>query len=174
MNHSYWEKYQQPQICRWHHPNGRKWRWTKEPLDEVKEESVKAGLKLNIEKTKILSSRSHHVMANSWGNNGHSDRFYFLGLQNHYGWWLQPRNSEQRYDKPRQHIQKQRYNFPNKGPSSWIYDFSISHVWKWELDHKESWVPKNWSFWTVVLEKTLESSLDSKEIKLVNPKGNQI
>jgi len=62
----------------------------------------------------------------------------------------------------------------NKGPSSWIHDFSISHVWMWELDHKEVWVPKNWFFWTVVLEKTLESSLDSKEIKLVSPKGNQI
>ena len=65
-------------------------------------------------------------------------------------------------------------SFANKGPSSWIYDFSISHVWMWELDHKEAWVPRNWCFWTVVLEKTLESSLDSKEIKLVNRKGNQI
>ena len=51
--------------------------------------------------------------------------------------------------------------------------FSSSHVWMWELDYKESWVPKNWCFWTVVLEKALESPLDSKEIKVVNPKGNQ-
>ena len=61
----------------------------------------------------------------------------------------------------------------DKGPSSQSYSFSSSHVWIWELDHKESWVPKNWCFWSVVLEKTLESPLDSKEIKLVNPKGNQ-
>ena len=173
-NQDCWGNYQQPQICRWHHPNGRKWKWTKEPLVEVKEESIKAGLKLNIKKTKILASRSHHFMANSWGNTGNSERFYFPGLQNYCGWWLQPWNSEQSYDKLRQHIQKQRYNFANKGPSNWIYDFSISHVWMWELNHKEGWVPKNWCFWTVVLEKTLESSLDSKEIKLVNRKGNQI
>ena len=61
----------------------------------------------------------------------------------------------------------------NKGPSSQSYGFSSSHVWTWELDHKEGWVQKNWCFWTVVLEKTLESSLDSKEIQPVNPKGNQ-
>ena len=53
------------------------------------------------------------------------------------------------------------------------YGFSSSHVWMWELDYKESWAPKNWCFWTVVLEKTLESLLDCKEIKSVNPKGNQ-
>ena len=61
----------------------------------------------------------------------------------------------------------------NKGPSSQSYGFSISHVWMWELDYKESWALKNWCFWTVVLEKTLESPLDSKEIQLVHPKGNQ-
>ena len=60
-----------------------------------------------------------------------------------------------------------------KGLSSQSYGFSSSHVWMWELDHKESWVPKNWCFWTVVLEKTLESPLGCKEIKPVNPKGNQ-
>ena len=78
------------------------------------------------------------------------------------------------YDKPRQHIKKQRHNFTNKGPSSQRYGFFFSsHVWMWELGHKESWVLKNWCFWTVVLEKTLESPLDSKEIKPVNPKGNE-
>ena len=60
-----------------------------------------------------------------------------------------------------------------KGPSSQGYGFSSGHVWMWELDYEESWSPKNWCFWTVVLEKTLESPLDSKEIKSVNPKGNQ-
>ena len=77
------------------------------------------------------------------------------------------------YDQPRQHIQKQRHYFANKGPSSQGYGFSSSHVWMWELDSKESWVPKNWFFWTVVLEKTLESPLDCKEIQPVHSKGNQ-
>ena len=77
------------------------------------------------------------------------------------------------YDQPRQHIKKQRHYFANKVLSSQSYGFSSSHVWMWELGHKESWAPKNWCFWTVVLEKTLESPLDCKEIKLVNPKGNQ-
>ena len=77
------------------------------------------------------------------------------------------------YDKPRQHIKKKRHYFANKSPSSQSYDFSSSHVWMWEWDCKESWVLKNWCFWTVVLEKTLESPSDSKEIKSVNPKGNQ-
>ena len=77
------------------------------------------------------------------------------------------------YDKPRQHIEKQRHHFADKDPYSWTYVFSSSHVWMWELDNKEGWVLKNWCLWTVVLEKTLESPLDNKEIKLVNPKGNQ-
>ena len=64
-------------------------------------------------------------------------------------------------------------NFSNKGPFSQSYGFSSSHVWMWELDYKESWMPKNWCFWTVVLEKTLEILLDCKEIKPVNSKGNQ-
>ena len=77
------------------------------------------------------------------------------------------------YDKPRQHIKKQRHYFANKGPSSQGYGFSSSHVWMWDLDCEESWVPKNWCFWTVVLEKTLESPLDCKEIQLVHSKGDQ-
>ena len=77
------------------------------------------------------------------------------------------------YEQPRQHIKKQRHYFANKGLSSQSYSFSSSHVWIWELDCKESWAPKNWCFWTVVLEKTLESSLDCKKIQPVNPKGNQ-
>ena len=74
------------------------------------------------------------------------------------------------YDQPAQHIKKQRHYFVNKGPSSQGYGFSGSHVWMWELDYKESRVPNNWCFWTVVLEKTLESPLDSKEIQPVHPK----
>ena len=70
-------------------------------------------------------------------------------------------------------IKKQRYYFDNKGLSSQSYGFSSSHIWMWELDYKESWALKNWCFWTMVLEKTLESPLDCKEIQLVHPKGNQ-
>ena len=72
-----------------------------------------------------------------------------------------------------QHIQKQRHYFANKGPSSQGYGFSNDHVWMWELDYKESWALRNWCFWTVVLEKTLESPLDYKEIQTVLPKGDQ-
>ena len=77
------------------------------------------------------------------------------------------------YDQPRHHIKKQRHYFANKGPSSQSYGFPSSYIWMWELDYKESWAPKNRCFWTVVLEKTLESPLDSKEIQPVHPKGNQ-
>ena len=80
---------------------------------------------------------------------------------------------QESYDQPRQHIKKQRHYFANKSPSSQRYGFSSSRVWMWELDYKESWVPKNWCFWTVVLEKSLESPLNSKEIQLVHPKGDQ-
>ena len=77
------------------------------------------------------------------------------------------------YDYPRQHIKKQRQYFVNKGPCSQGYGFSSSNVRMWELDHKESWAPKNWCFWTVVLQKNLESPLDCKEIQPLHPKGDQ-
>ena len=76
------------------------------------------------------------------------------------------------YNQPRHHIKKQRQYFTNKGLYSQGYGFSCGHVWMWELDHK-GWALKNWCFWTVVLEKTLKSPLDCKEIQPVNPKGNQ-
>ena len=103
----------------------------------------------------------------------------FSWAPNHPGQWLQPWNWKtfapwkKSYDKPRQHIKKQRHHFADKGPYSQRCGSSSSQAQMWELDHKEGWVPKNWCFWTVVLEKTLESPLDSKEIKLVNLKGNQ-
>ena len=82
------------------------------------------------------------------------------------------------YDQPRQYIENECVNVVlviilTEGPYNQSYGFLSSHVWMWELDYKESWVPKNWCFWIVVLEKTLESPLDCKEIKPVNPKGNQ-
>ena len=77
------------------------------------------------------------------------------------------------YDNPTQLTKSQRYHFANKSPYSQSYVFYSSHVQMWELDHKEGWALKNWCFWIVVLEKTLESPLDCKENKQVNPKGNQ-
>ena len=118
-------------------------------------------------------------MANKWVNSGNTGWLYLFGLQNHCRWWLQPWNKKmlapwkESYDQPRQHIKKQRHCFANKGLPSQGYCFSTSHVWMWELDYKESWALKNWCFWTVVLEKTLESPFDCKEIQPVHPKGNQ-
>ena len=100
-------------------------------------------------------------------------------FKNHCRWWLQPeikrhlflgRKAMTNLDK---HIKKQRHYFVKKGLSNQSYCFSSSHVWMWKLDYKESWAPKNWCFWIVVLEKTLESPLDCKEIQPVHPKGNQ-
>ena len=118
-------------------------------------------------------------MGNRWGNSGSSVRLYFLGLQNHCRCWLKPWNEKtltpwkESYDQPRQHIQKQRYYFANKGLSCQGYGFSCGHVWMWELVCEEGWAPKNWCFWTVVLEKTLESPLDCKEIQPVHSEGDQ-
>ena len=84
------EKYQQPQIRRWHHSNGRKWRGTKEPLDEDERREWKSWLKTQHSRNYDHGVQYHHLMANGWGNKGNSDRLYFLGLQNHCWWWLQP------------------------------------------------------------------------------------
>ena len=89
----------------------------------------------------------------------------------HFMW--NPFFLKESYDKPRQCIKKQRHHFANKDLNNQSYGSSSSHVPIWELDHKEGWIPKNWCFWIVVLEKTLESPLHSEEIKPVNPEGNQ-
>ena len=91
-------------------------------------------------------------MTNSWGNNGNGESLYYLGLQNHCRWWLQPWNYKtlapwkKSYDQPRYSIKKQRHYLSNKGLSSQGFFFSSSHVWMWELDYKESWAPMNWCF----------------------------
>ena len=84
-----------------------------------------------------------------------------------------PVSWKESYYKPGQHIKKQRHHFVDQSPYSQSYGFSSIHVKMWDLDHKLGWVSKNWCFWTVVLEKILESLLDSKEVKPINPKGNQ-
>ena len=119
------------------------------------------------------------IMANRWGNNGNSDWLYLGGDSKITAdgdcsheierCFLLGRKVMTNLDS----ILKIRGNFANKGWSSHSYGFSSSHVWMWELGYKESWVQKNWYFWTLVLEKTLESPLDCKEIQPVHPKGNQ-
>ena len=145
---------------------------------KVKEESEKLGLRLNIQKTKIMASGP----IISWQIDGETMEtvtdFIFVGSKitadgdcSHEikRCLLLGRKVMTSLDS----ILKNRHYFANKGPSSQSYGFSSSHVWMWELDHKESWAPKNWCFWTVVLEKTLEGPLVSKEIKPVHSKGNQ-
>ena len=150
--------------------------WLKSLLMKVKEESEKVGLKLNIQKAKIMASGP----ITSWQIDGETIEtvkgFIFLGpkitadgdcnheIKRHL---LLGRKAMTLLDS----ILKSRHYFANKGLSSQSYGFSSSHVWMWELNHKESWVLKNWCFWTVVLEKMLEYPLDCK-IKLINPKGN--
>ena len=118
-------------------------------------------------------------MAKRWGNNGNSDRLYFHRLQNHCRWWLQPWNLKtctswkESYDHLDSILKSRDITLLTKVHIVKSYGFSSSHVYMWELDYKESWALKNWYFWTMVLEKTLESPLDCKEIKPVNPKGNQ-
>ena len=123
----------------------------------MKEESEKVGLELNIQKTKIMASGP----ITSWLIDGETVEtvrdFIFCGSKvtadgdcSHEIKTLAPWKKS--YDQPRQHIKKQRHDFANKSPSSRSYGFPSSHVWMWELDYKESWVPQNWRFWTVVLD----------------------
>ena len=145
-------------------------------LMKVKE--WEAGLKLNIQKTKIVASGPMI----SWQIDGETMEtvmdFTFLGSKiTAYGdcshelerCLLLGRIAMTNLDSI---LKKQRHYFGDKSPSSQSYGFSSSHIWMWELDHKESWALKNWCFWTVVLQKALESPLDCKEIKPVNPRGN--
>ena len=111
-------------------------------------------------------------MANRWGNNGNSDRLYFLGLWNHCRyeikrWLLLGRKAMTNLDSI---LKIRNITLPT---SSHSYGLSSSHVWMWQLEHIVGWASKNWCFWTVVLDKTLESPLNCKEIQPVYPKWNQ-
>ena len=118
-------------------------------------------------------------MANRRGRGGSSNKFSLLGLQNHCGWWLQPWNQKtivfrQVSDyKPRQCVEKQRHYSTDKDPYRHGHGLPSGHARFWERDHKEGRRPKNWCLWTVVLEKTPESPVDSKEFKPVNLQGDQ-
>ena len=147
-------------------------------LMKVKEESEKAGLKLNIQETKIIAFGHITSLQIDVETVETVTDFIFLcskiTADGDYSHEIKRQASwKKSYDQPKQHIKKQRHYFANKDPSGQCYGFPINQVSMWDLDYKESWAPKNWYFWTVVLEKTLESPLDCKEIKPVNPKGNQ-
>ena len=140
---------------------------------KVKEESEEVGLKFSIQKTNIMASGP----ITSWqidGETVETVRDFILGGSKITADGDCSHEIKRRLLLgPRQHIKKQRHYFANKGPSSQSYGFSSSHIWMWELDYKESWALKNWCFWTVVLEKTLEGLLDCKKIQPVHPKENQ-
>ena len=148
-------------------------------LMKVKEESEKVGLKLNFQKTKIMASgpiTSSQIDGETVERM--ADLIFLVSKI------IADGDCSHEIKRPLllgskvmtnldSILKKQRHYFANKGPSSQGYCVSSGHVWMWELDYKESWVPKNWCFWSVVLEKTLESPLDCKEIHPVHPKGNQ-
>ena len=147
---------------------------------EVKEESQRVSFNLNIQKIKIMASSP----ITSWQIDGETvetvSDFIFWGSKitadGDCSHEIKRRlliGRKVSYGQPRQHIKKQRHYFVNKGSSSQSYGFSSGHVWMWKLNCKESWALKNWCFWTAVLEKTLESPLDCKEIQPVHPKGDQ-
>ena len=145
-------------------------------LMQVKEESENVGLKFNIQKTNKAS-----YPITSWQIDGETveivaDLFFGSPKSLHMmiaAMKLKDTPWKESYDQSRQCITKQRHYFANKGPSSPGYGFSSSHVSMWELHYKDPWALKNWSFWTVVLEKTLEGPLGCKEIQQVHPKGDQ-
>ena len=157
-------------------PLGQK---VKKSLLKVKEERRKVGLKLNIQKTKIMASGP----ITSWQIDGETVEtvtdFIFLspkitadGDCSHEikRCLLLGRKALTNLDSI---FIGRGMSFANKGPCTQGYSFSSGHVWMWELDYKESWAPKNWCFWTVVLEKALESPLDCEEVQPVHPKGDQ-
>ena len=137
-------------------------------------ESEKVGLKLNIQKMKIMASGP----ITSWEIDEETVETlsdFIFGVPKSLQMLiatmkLKDTPWKESYDQPGQHIKKQKHYFPKQGPSIQGYGFPSSHVWMWELNYKESWVPKNWWFWTVVSEETLESPLDCKKIKPVHPK----
>ena len=145
----------------------------------VKEESEKVGLKLNIKKKKDHGIWLHHFMANRSGKSGNSDRLYFLGLQNYCGWWLQPWNyttlllGRKAMTDLDSVLKSRDITLPTKVSivkAMAVFPASCTDV-SWTI--KKAKRRKLDAFWTVVLEKTLESHLNCKEIKPVNPKGSQ-
>ena len=148
-------------------------------LMKVKEESEKSWLKTQHSENKDHGTRSHHVMANRWGNNGNCERPYFWGLQKHFRWWLQTWNKRHSFLGRKvmtnlDSILKNRdITLPTKVclVKAMVFPGVMYGCKSWTIKKAER--QKNWCFWTVVLEKTLESPLDCKEIQPVHPGGNQ-
>ena len=162
-------------------PYGRKPRRIEEALDESERGEWKGWLKTQHSKIKDHGIQSPHLMANGWGNDGNSERFYFLGLQKSLQMVTAAVKSKDTYlllgrkaminlDSI---LRSRDITLLTKVCLVKCMVFPVVMLWVWELDHKESWAPKNWCFWTVVLVKTLESPIDCREIRPVNPKGNQ-
>ena len=179
-NQDMWEKYQQPQICRWYHSKGRKPRGTQEPLDEGEGGEWKSWLKTKYSKKLRLWHLIPLLHSKKRGKGRSSDGYPLLGLQNHCGWWLQPWNQKataswhESDDKSRQCVEKQRHFSADKGPYSQGYGLTRGHIWLWELNHKEGRTPENWCLRTVVLEKTPESPLTERRsnqstLREINP-----
>ena len=159
------QKYQQPQIYKWYHSNGRKRRGIKEPLNEGEKGEWKSWLETQYSKIEDHGIRFHHFRANKWGKSENSDRCSFLGLQNHCRWWwLQSWLSKtlQRDISLQTKVHKVK---------AMIFLVVIYECESWTI--KEGWAPKYWCFQIVVLEKIIESPLDCREIKPVNSKGNK-
>ena len=158
-------------ITPWHQPYGKKWRGTTKPLDESERGERKNWLKVQHSENKDHGIWSHHFMGNRWGNSANSVRFYFLGSK-----ITADGDCSHEIKRRLLHARKVMTNLESILKSRDITlptkvcrikaVFSSGHVWMWELDCEESWMPKNWCFWAVVLEKTLESPLDCKEIQL--------
>ena len=157
----------------WYHSTDRTWRGTKEPLDELKEDSEKVGLQLSIQKTKIAASSPITSWQIDGGKVATVADFTFLGSKITV-------DGDCRHEIKRCLLPGRKAmtnldstdHFVDKGSHRQSDGFSRSHIQTWELGHKEGWVPKKWCFRILVLEKTLESPLDSKETKPVHPKGN--
>ena len=155
--------------------------WKQEEKGTTEDEMVGWRHRLNghefEQASRVGDGQGRLVCCNPWGRKESDMTEWLNWIENHCRWWLHPWNSKapwkKSYDKPRQHTKKQRHYFASKGSSSQSNGFSSSHVRMWELDHKEGWAPKDQCFWTVVLEKTLKSTLDCKETQLVHSKGNQ-
>ena len=155
LNQNFQEKYHQPQICRWYHSNGRKWRGTKELLDKGERGEWKSWLKTQHSKSNIMESGLIISWQIDWENVEKMIDFFFLDFKitedSDYSHEIKiclllGRKAMTNLDN----VLKPRHHFADKGLSSQSYGFSSSHEWMWLLDHKEGWVPKNWGFWIVV------------------------
>ena len=155
----------------------RKWRRTKEPLDQSEREEWKSWLKTQHSENEDHSIWSHHFTANRW-ETMETVRDFILGgskiiadgdCSHEIKRYLLPGGKAM--TNLNSILKSRDITLPSK--IHLVNGFSSSHIWMWEVNYKENWALKNWCFWTVVLEKTLEGPLDCKEIQPVHPTGNK-